>query len=355
MKLKDWALMYAGMGIAIVPLIPKSKLPAIRNWQNEATTNTDQIEHWWEQHPDYNIGMVTGEKSKGIVVLDLDEHPEDGRYGIECAQDWQIAHGRFPDTWEAVTGSGGRHLFFRTFDNPRREQHLYHSSVDFQADGALIVLPPSIHPNGGEYYWDLSPEDTALSYIDDNVTDFIKMGMLERNNTNLATPERPSAPLEGIIHEGCRTSSMHRLLSKLKAMGLPDEDIRAVVTHENERRCCPPLTSRELEKEVFPALRRYDENRAASYYRSFWMMDVLRSENRNDYLFQFALRLKNMNASDETIRIAVAEENRRKCYPPLSAGELLRLLMSVTKFTEGGKLFERRRTVVGFSDISSLE
>ena len=38
----------------------------------EATHDPEQIESWWSQWPDANIGIATGEIS-GLLVLDIDE------------------------------------------------------------------------------------------------------------------------------------------------------------------------------------------------------------------------------------------------------------------------------------------
>lgn len=47
-----------------------------------------------------------------------------------------------------------------------------------------------------------------------------------------------------------------RLIGSLKAKGLDNEAIRAAVSAENEKKCVPPLTDQELDKTVFPALKR---------------------------------------------------------------------------------------------------
>ena len=250
-EMVDYALWYARRGLAVIPLIPHDKYPPMKAWQDCATTDARQIRAWWSKRPDYNIGFITGAKSGGVVVLDLDQKPWEGKYGCDIAQDWQREHGDFPETWEAVTGSGGRHLYFRDVSNPKRHQHLYADSVDFQADGALIVLPPSIHPNGNKYFWDVPPNDTALADIDGNVWAFIKAGGGGEKEKFVSIPEK--------INTGGRVNTLFKATCYMIQRNFSDRAIRAAIAVENADRCDPPLTADELERDVFPALTRYEK------------------------------------------------------------------------------------------------
>ena len=70
--MKDQALAYAGMGLAVFPLRARDKRPATDNGCKAATTDMQQIESWWNRWPDANIGIATGSISGGLVVIDLD-------------------------------------------------------------------------------------------------------------------------------------------------------------------------------------------------------------------------------------------------------------------------------------------
>lgn len=49
-------------------------------------------------------------------------------------------------------------------------------NVDFQGEGAYVVLPPSIHPNGNRYRWfdGLSPDECDLMILPDYLIEEIK-------------------------------------------------------------------------------------------------------------------------------------------------------------------------------------
>ena len=253
---QDWALYYASLGLAVVPITAGTKHPPMKAWQKEATQDPEKIRQWWSRWPDSGVGVVTGEKSGGLAVIDLDEHPEDGRRGVELLQTWERENGRLPETWTATTGSGGRHLFFKLQGSMKRQQHLYDYQVDFQTDGALVILPPTIHAKTGRpYKWDIAPDQRPLAVYDDQAAAFIDEGYLVARGS----VSGPRFEAQKEVAAGGRTDYLFRMLSSLQAKGLTDAAIRAAVSAENDSVCVPPLSDQELEREVFPALQRFEK------------------------------------------------------------------------------------------------
>lgn len=115
----------------------------------------DQLRRWWRRWPDANVGLVTGAVS-GIVVVDVD--PRNG--GDGTLDVLEAANGPLPVTVEAVTGGGGRHLYFRHPGGEVRSGTLA-AGIDVKADGGLVVAPPSMHVSGDRYRWRTgrSPEE----------------------------------------------------------------------------------------------------------------------------------------------------------------------------------------------------
>lgn len=250
------ALIYAELGLAVVPIKKGTKQPPMKAWQKEATQDPEKIRAWWDRWPDAGVGVVTGEKSGGLAVIDLDEHPEDGRRGVELLETWEEENGKLPETWTATTGSGGRHLFFRLQSSMKRQQHLYDNQVDFQADGALVILPPTIHAKTGKpYIWTCAPDQHPLAAYEGQAAAFIDEGYLAARGG--LEGSRFEAQKE--VTAGGRTDYLFRMLSSLQAKGLTDAAIRAAVAAENDTVCVPPLSDQELEREVFPALRRFEK------------------------------------------------------------------------------------------------
>ena len=253
-KPEAWALYYASLGLAVVPIIPGTKRPPMKSWQQDASTDPEKIRSWWSRWPDYGVGFVTGEKSGGVVVTDLDYHPERGIDGPGELEAWESVNGKTEPTWEAVSGSGGVHRFYIAADNPPRSQHLINGQVDFQADGALIVLPPTIHPKTGKpYTWRRSPQEAQIATFDGLAKDFIEDAILEaptgKNSPVFTAPEE--------IPEGERVGTLIRMIGSLVNKGLSNEAIEAAIRAENEKKCSPVLTEEELQGTIFPAIGRF--------------------------------------------------------------------------------------------------
>ena len=114
MTMKDWALKYAGFGLAVFPLRPKDKRPATRNGCKDATTNKQQIIKWWDSCPEYNIGIAAGKPSGGLVVIDLDVSEKgDGRESLAA---WQKENGELGPAPQA----GEAAIFCIEIRNPAR-------------------------------------------------------------------------------------------------------------------------------------------------------------------------------------------------------------------------------------------
>jgi RecA-family ATPase len=148
----DYALAYARRGWRVVPTRPGGKRPIPTAWQTEGTTDTARITHWWTQAPDNSISIVTGAASS-IWVLDVDV--ADGKRGDDTLAELEAAHGPLPDTWEVVTGSGGRHLYFAWPANGATIRNsasgVLGPGLDVRGEGGQVVAPPSIHANGTRY------------------------------------------------------------------------------------------------------------------------------------------------------------------------------------------------------------
>lgn len=159
------ALAYGAQGIPVFPCGPDKK-PLVPHGFKNASNSEQAIRAWWGIWPDAMIGRPTGAAS-GVVVLDVDNGP--GKVGGESLAGLIAQHGPLPDTWEALTPSGGRHLYF-TYDPDRPipcsasriGQHL-----DIRGDGGYVVVPPSQLPDGRAYEWELSshPDDVPLAPV----------------------------------------------------------------------------------------------------------------------------------------------------------------------------------------------
>ncbi len=157
------ALWYASRGWPVLPLHAISggrctcgaadcaspgKHPRLPNGVHGATTDPTTIESWWTRWPDSGVGVATG-AAAGVVVLDID--PRHG--GGESLAALERVNGPLPQTVEAMTGGGGRHLLFRHPGGDIRNRSNVRPGIDVRGDGGYVVVAPSVHASGQTYCW----------------------------------------------------------------------------------------------------------------------------------------------------------------------------------------------------------
>jgi bifunctional DNA primase/polymerase-like protein len=148
----DAAMAYAAAGLPVFPCVPRGKRPAIPRGFLAASTNPETIRRYW-RIPDRNIGIPTGSIS-GFWILDIDQPDgESSRRALEAK------HGPLPATVEVITGSGGRHLWFRYTCAIQSTAARIAPGIDTRGDGGFVIAPPSIHETGRAYAWSVDSAD----------------------------------------------------------------------------------------------------------------------------------------------------------------------------------------------------
>lgn len=157
----DAALAYARRGWRVVPIGQGAKHPDLPAWQDAATTDPATITRWFTERPGRGVGIATGTLS-GVFVLDVDV--AEGKAGDETLAELERKNGTLPDTSEVITGSGGRHLYFRhpeTLDLSNSAGKLG-PGLDIRANGGQVLAPPTLHPlTGRGYEWDAEGHPVA--------------------------------------------------------------------------------------------------------------------------------------------------------------------------------------------------
>jgi hypothetical protein len=124
------ALALAVKGLHVFPCQPRAKIPATSNGLKAATIDRTIITQWWQQNPQFNIGIATG-KASGIFVVDVDGIDAEGEL-----RKLEAEHGPLPATVEAITARG-RHLYFRM------------PAIDIRNSASKIAPHIDVRANGG--------------------------------------------------------------------------------------------------------------------------------------------------------------------------------------------------------------
>ncbi len=144
---------YQALGWKIFPIKKNEKAPATPNGFKDSSNDLAKIEKWWAED-DYNIGLDL----TGICVIDIDTHGSVNGYA-------SLTEFNMPTTITASTPSGGRHYYFKISEEVSRKTG-FRPGIDRLTNG-YVLLPESIHPNGGKYEWlkDRSPWDLNMAEL----------------------------------------------------------------------------------------------------------------------------------------------------------------------------------------------
>ncbi|MEX2648503.1 MAG: bifunctional DNA primase/polymerase [Alphaproteobacteria bacterium] len=250
------ALAYARRGWAVVPVRPRAKAPLVR-WEpfQRRPADQDEIAAWFDRWPDANVGIVTGTVS-GLVVLDVDA----GHGGDDTLARWEREHGPLMPTIEAVSGGGGRHLYFAAPSPCPRNRVGIGPGIDLRGEGGMIVAPPSIHPSGRRYAWrdGHGPDDRSLGPMPGWLVHLI-VGEA-RSGHGLA--HWRSIVREG-VPEGERNSTIASLTGHLLWHGVDPDVALELMLAWNRMRCQPPLPDDEVARVVASITRLQDRERQA--------------------------------------------------------------------------------------------
>lgn len=201
----------------------------ISNGLKGATTFPGMIRHWWEDAPNANIGVATGEAS-GIIVLDVD-----GAEGRDSLNGYSL-----PDTVTVSSGrtDGGCHYWFRYPGSPVKNVIGLRPGLDIRADGGYVIVPPSRHHSGKLYEWG-SPEGFDWEAIAEAPEWLLKL--IEEK----ATTKGPGLGFRPTIPNGERNDTLYREGCKLRGLGWSEAAIFEALKARNQD-CEEPLPEAEI-------------------------------------------------------------------------------------------------------------
>ncbi len=151
MTIEEAALRIAAVGIRVHLLRVKSKIPLFPDWPRLATTDPVTIRGWCAKRPRAGLGVATGKQPNGrvLIVVDLDAH-NPAALGADTWADLLQSYGEEPETVCAITGGGGRHLWFWAPRSIRNDAgKLLGLGIDIRGDGGQVAVYPTIHPDTG--------------------------------------------------------------------------------------------------------------------------------------------------------------------------------------------------------------
>lgn len=237
-KLK-YAKFYIALGLYIFRLKKNAKTPAFSGWQNEATNCSKTAELWFKD-TEYNIGILTGERS-GVNVIDVDiKGLVDGRKSLE-------EHYGSLETEHKVlqfkTASGGYHIPVKWTPETDVKNGVNVSGldgVDIRGNGGFIVASPSVVIIDG-IAKSYQVNDTSLhmsepvGWMKDLLTSHKSKKKLSSKVTNEFVPEEPMIG----IKQGSRNDKLFRYASHLRWHGMDKGMVKGFILQA--AKLCSPI------------------------------------------------------------------------------------------------------------------
>lgn len=241
------ALDYAAAGMPVFPCHQDSKQPACANGFKDATVDTDQIDAWWTENPDYNVAFEPG--SVGLCAVDID--PPDG------AANWQALldqHDTAITTWTVQSPRGGFHHYFQGELPPTVGRLAPH--IDTRGRGSYVLLPPSRTPDGVYEAIDTSPVAELPGWIGARLARSQTAAVKEAPEGFEADTPALLQKARGIIAnhrgavDGSRDDTAYKLANRLKDLGLSHDAALELMQAWNTDKVVPPQEEGEVEHVV---------------------------------------------------------------------------------------------------------
>ena len=241
----------AGRGWHILPVQARGKLPLVKGWPEDATSDIAQLEVWQQQHPACNWGLATGTAS-GLVVIDVD-----GAEGRASLADLERQGFTLPATLTVTTGrtDGGEHRYYRLpsgVDIRNDQNGKIGAHVDVRGTGGFVVCPPSIHASGRQYHF-IAP--SAL------VAD-LPGWVIERLTVRPPMPTATAQASSQAVGKGSRTKRLVSLAGTMHRCGMSLEAITAALLAENAT-FAPPLPEARVRTIAADIVKRYPAGESA--------------------------------------------------------------------------------------------
>lgn len=275
---REVAVVYRESGFATIPLIPRSKLPALHNPHPlssperqkcrgecgllghgfyDASTDVEWADRYWTAHPNHGIGA---RPHPDQIVLDVDP-----RHGGDIAlAQLEAEHGSLPDTMTTISGRGdcGRHLWFDGVNAPVRSTLC--PGVDILChERNFVVMPPSQHAMTEKPYTFKVPiADIAAApqWLREMATDPGPTPRRRpRRHTRRLSPSAARRKCRGLVRavenaaEGQRHSILYWAACRAADEGLADED-DPIYTALADAAAGAGLPSGEIERTIADAI-----------------------------------------------------------------------------------------------------
>lgn len=216
MSTLEHALEYHSRGWSIIPIRPGSKLPACA-WKPFQGRRADeqQIRKWFANGSSYGLAVILGDVSGGLICRDYDI--------MDAYRRWVAARPALARQLPTAATHRGRHVYGRGDTESVRKASRSGGGIikfadgELRAGGGYCLLPPSVHPDGAQYRWEV-PLSTDVPRVDLHEAGFF--GIEECNREHRDGREHEEDRANGEYGGQQRTTEAIDILSVLSALSV---------------------------------------------------------------------------------------------------------------------------------------
>ena len=177
-KVQEIALQYHSEGLQVLPIKPLSKEPAgpWKKWQYTPQKEKD-IKQLFPENCNYNIGIICGDVSGDLIVIDIDSRAIYKRLKAD--------HKRFSEIvakTRVIQTGRGYHIYLTT-DEPAKSENLKALGLEIRSNGQYVCAPPSVHHETGVIYRVISNTTDIYKLKSLDELKFLKLKPDERTTT----------------------------------------------------------------------------------------------------------------------------------------------------------------------------
>jgi hypothetical protein len=216
-------------------------------WKDLATQDPEQIQKWWSQWPDANIGGVTNQ----LLVLDVDNQ----HGGSDTFKFLQLVED-FPETMTNNTQGGGQHLFYvmREGEPLKNGRHKLGPGIDVKTDGGYVMMPGSTI-EGRSY---TRANNAPIAFAPAWIVEQCKNARPKSSAAGKRVAPDDDAARKAAEHWldkrapraelGSRDNTGYVVGTRFGDFGCGYENRLDLLLHWNETKCSPPLAIEDLER-----------------------------------------------------------------------------------------------------------
>jgi len=289
--IEQYIQQYLSLGFSVIPVKRQDKIPLVdwKPYQQRLPTERE-IKEWtkryWSQGA--NIGVVCGQVSGGLVVLDYDNDV----VWADFLEKWQqhMSSSVYKNTLVVKT-SQGHHVYIRVAGVVKKQKPA--AGFDLQGEGGLVVAPPSVHKKGAIYTF-LSQGPPRILKVESLAELGIEIGLLTENP--MRRVGKTVEFLKG-VPEGQRNDACFRYACRCASKGLTYDETMGLCMMGADK-CDPPFSHDEVEQCLRSAYG-YEEKEASKQEHTL-------AQAKNITLKW--LKLKDPNVIDLALAVIVANK-----------------------------------------------